>query len=461
MGESMLTVFFAFLLSLVVVKLLLPSFNTISSRQFAFSSLFNPVFVLPSIIILMTIGFFASLYPALVLSGFRPVRVLKGNFKTDSTAAWLRKSLIVVQFIISVGLIASTIVIHNQLSFIQHKKLGYDREHVLVLKNDKFIQEKLATVKSELLSDPRVIGITTCSQTPVFIPGKFSLSFGNRQMNITAVRTDMDFIKTMGLELKSGNDFNRFEEEAAFAETDTIERSLIINEAAAGYFGWDNQTAVGKPLLFQGTKSKVIGVVGNFHFSSMHEPIHPFVIFLSSYTRNMLVKLSGNQVSQTIERIKTKWNQLAPHRPFEYEFLDDQFNKLYEAETRTGNIFYAFALLAIGLASLGLLGLSTFTAFQRTREIGIRRVLGASVTGIVTLLSKEFLKLVGIAAFIALPFSWWVMNKWLQDFAYRTSIGWQVFLLTAAIAICIAIITVSFQAIRAALANPVKSLRTE
>jgi putative ABC transport system permease protein len=280
-------------------------------------------------------------------------------------------------------------------------------------------------------------------------------------MNITAVRTDMDFIKTMGLELKSGNDFNRFEEEAAFAETDTIERSLIINEAAAGYFGWDNQTAVGKPLLFQGTKSKVIGVVGNFHFSSMHEPIHPFVIFLSSYTRNMLVKLSGNQVSQTIERIKTKWNQLAPHRPFEYEFLDDQFNKLYEAETRTGNIFYAFALLAIGLASLGLLGLSTFTAFQRTREIGIRRVLGASVTGIVTLLSKEFLKLVGIAAFIALPFSWWVMNKWLQDFAYRTSIGWQVFLLTAAIAICIAIITVSFQAIRAALANPVKSLRTE
>jgi putative ABC transport system permease protein len=461
MGESILTVLLALLVSLLIVKLLLPSFNTIAARQFEFSSLFAPILLLPLVIILIVIGFFGSLYPALILSGFRPVRVLKGNFKTDISAVWLRKSLIVVQFIISVGLIASTIVIHNQLSFIQHKKLGYDRNHVLVLRSDRIIQGKMNTIKSELLSNPNVRGVTICSQTPVFIPGKYSLTFGDRQMNITAVRADMDFIKTMGLELKSGSDFTRFEEEAAFAETDTIERSLIINEAAVAYFGWNNQSAVGKPLLFQGAKSKVIGVVGNFHFSSMREPIQPFVIFLSNYSRNVLVKLSGNQLPQTLEFIKAKWRLLAPHRPFEYEFLDDQFNKLYEAETRTGKIFYSFALLAIALASLGLLGLSTFTAFQRTKEIGIRRVLGASVTGIVALLSKDFLKLVGIAAVIALPFAWWAMNKWLQDFAYRTKLGWDVFLLTAAIALFIAFITVSFQAIRAAIANPVKSLRTE
>ena len=461
MGESILTVLLALLVSLLIVKLLLPSFNTIAARQFEFSSLFAPILLLPLVIILIVIGFFGSLYPALILSGFRPVRVLKGNFKTDISAVWLRKSLIVVQFIISVGLIASTIVIHNQLSFIQHKKLGYDRDHVLVLRSDRIIQGKMNTIKSELLSNPNVRGVTICSQTPVFIPGKYSLTFGDRQMNITAVRADMDFIKTMGLELKSGSDFTRFEEEAAFAETDTIERSLIINEAAVAYFGWNNQSAVGKPLLFQGAKSKVIGVVGNFHFSSMREPIQPFVIFLSNYSRNVLVKLSGNQLPQTLEFIRAKWRVLAPHRPFEYEFLDDQFNKLYEAETRTGKIFYAFALLAIALASLGLLGLSTFTAFQRTKEIGIRRVLGASVTGIVALLSKDFLKLVGIAAVIALPFAWWAMNRWLQDFAYRTKLGWDVFLLTAAIALFIAFITVSFQAVRAAVSNPVNSLRSE
>jgi putative ABC transport system permease protein len=316
-------------------------------------------------------------------------------------------------------------------------------------------------VKSEFLSNSNVLGVTTCSQTPVFVPGKFNLSFGDRQMNITAVRVDKDFIKTMGLALKSGTDFTKFDEEAAFAETDTLARPLIINEAAVRYFGWTNETAIGKSLSFQGRNSQVRGVVGDFHFSSMHEAITPFVIFLDSFTRHILVKLSGNQLIQTMEFIKTKWHQVAPHRPFEYQFLDEQFNKLYEAETRTGKIFYAFALFAIALASLGLLGLSTFTAFQRTKEIGIRRVLGASITGIVTLLSKDFLKLVGIASVISLPFAWWLMNRWLQDFAYRTEIGWEVFLLTAAIAFCVALVTVSFQAIRAAIANPVKSLRTE
>ena len=265
----------------------------------------------------------------------------------------------------------------------------------------------------------------------------------------------------MGMNIKSGSDFTKAEEEAAFAVTDTIQRPVIINEAAVSSFGWTNDNAVGKMISFQGRNSIVKGVVGDFHYTSMHEAIGPFIIFLSNYTSKILVKLSDRELPRTLRYIEKKWSEMAPHLPFEYEFLDDQFSKLYSAETRTGKIFYAFALLAIGLACLGLLGLITFTTHQRTKEIGIRKVLGASVSGIVRLLSKEFLKLVIIASVIAFPLAWWLMNYWLQDFAYRINISWWIFFAAGTLAVLIALATISFQAIKAAVANPVKSLRTE
>jgi putative ABC transport system permease protein len=433
----------------------------IAGKQLKLDFLLNPACLMALGVILFVIGFLGSIYPALVLSGFQPIKVLKGNNMINSSGIGLRKSLFVIQFFISVGLIISTLVIQGQLSFIQNIKLGYNNDHVLVLRSDEKVVKKMNTIKTELLSNSDILGVTTCNQTPTFIPGKYNLTMNDKEIIIGGVRVDKDFTRTMGMNIKSGSDFTKAEEQSAFAHTDTIQRPLIINEAAVHSFGWTNENAIGKTFKFQGRNSIVKAVVADFHFASMHETINPIIIFLSNNTSKILVRTSANEVPRTLSYIRNKWSELAPHLPFEYEFLDDQFNKLYTAETRTGKIFYSFALLAISLACLGLLGLVTFTVYQRTREIGIRKVLGASIPGLIVMLSKDFLKLVVIAIVIASPVAWWVMNKWLQDFAYRINIGWWTFLVAAIAALLIALITISFQAIKAAITNPVKSLRTE
>jgi putative ABC transport system permease protein len=459
MSESILNVLLALLISLLLVKLFLPTFNLLAAKQLSLASVFQPVVTITLLTILLAISLLGGVYPALVLSGFNPVKVLKGNFKTSTSGIWLRKSLIVVQFIISVGLIVSTIIIQSQLSFIQNKKLGYNKDQIVVLPLDKFMQAKLSTFKTEFLSIRNIQSVTTCNQTPAYIPGKYSLSLDHREMIITAVRTDKDFIKTLQLKLISGSDFTDVDQKNI--DSENIRRPLILNESALRLLGWKPDQAVGKFIQFQGTACIIKGVVNDFHFSSMHEAIGPFVIFLSNNTHNLLVKLSGNNIPKTLQFMNEKWNVLAPHRPFEYEFLNDEFNKLYSTETKTGELFYVFALLAIGLACLGLFGLVAFSAQQRTKEIGIRKVLGANIAGIVGLLSKEFLQLVLIASLIAFPVAWWAMNRWLQDFAYRINIQWWMFAVAGIAAILIALITVSFRVIKAAVANPVKSLRTE
>jgi putative ABC transport system permease protein len=404
-------------------------------------------------------GFIGGMYPALVLSGFNPIKTLKGNYKTGTSGVWLRKSLIVVQFVISVGLIVSTLIIHGQLTFIQNKKLGYNKDHIVMLPTDNFIRDKMHAMKSELLSNRNITSITTVNQSPVFIPGKYNMGLKGRNMIVTAVRTDKDFVKTMQLQLTNGTDFSLADQQ--LSDSEEIQQPLIINEAAVKLLGWTSEQAIGQPISFQGRNCFIKGVVKDFHFSSMHDAISPFVIFLSTYARNIAVKLTGNDLPGTLNFIKHKWSVFAPHRPFEYEFLDEQFDKLYSSETRTGKLFYIFAVLAIALACLGLLGLSTFTAQQRTKEIGIRKVLGASVPRIVALLSREFVKLVAIASLIAFPLAGYAMHQWLQDFNYRITISTWVFILAGAAALIIALVTIGIQVIKAALANPVKSLRTE
>ena len=458
-GESLLIAVAAVCIAILLVKFLLPVFNLLADRQLSFNTLFGPLPVLTLFLLLIILGLFGGFYPAMVLSRFNPVKVLKGNFKSGNSGARLRKTLIVTQFAISVGLIVCTLVIHGQLDYIQHKKLGYDKDHVIIMEYDRFVQDKINTVKSEFLSNPGIKGVTTANQSPAFVPGKYGLKLDGKDMIVTALRTDKDFVKTLGLQLNQGMDFTITDEN--LSDSPGVARPIIINETGARSLGWTAETAIGKSLEFQGKNSIIKGVVNDFHFTSMHSPVSPFVIFIGSYKNKLIVKLSGSHLSQTLAFLKEKWKTLAPHRPFDYEFLDNQFEKLYSTETRTGELFYSFALLAIGLACLGLLGLAAFTAQQRTREIGIRKTLGASVAGIMILLSKDFIKLVAIAALIAFPAAGWAMNQWLQGFTYRINIGAWIFIAAAVVTLLVALLTISVQVIRAAVANPVKSLRSE
>jgi len=460
-GESIVIVFISLLIALIAVDLLLPTFNAIAGKQITLNLFFSPWPILTLLGLLLAIGFLGTLYPSMVLSGFKPVKVLKGNFSTGATGTGLRKSLVVLQFVISVSLIASTLIIERQLSFIQNRKLGYDKDHVVVLQSHPSVQGKMKTIKEFFQKNPEVLAVTTCNQTPVFIPGKYNLVVNNEEFLVTAVRADKDFVKTMRLNLQAGDDFTEVEEEAAFAATDTVQRPIMLNETAVRSFGWTVDEAVGKTLTFQGRTSVVKAVVSDFHFSSMHEPIGPFVIFLARHTSKILIRISGQQLPETLDYLREQWTTLAPHLTFDYEFLDDQFDKLYSAETRTGKVFYAFAALGTLLASLGLFGLITFMAKHRTKEIGIRKVLGASVSSVVLLLSRDLLTLIAIATGIGLPVAWWFMDQWLQNFAYRTHIDLGIFVMSAGASIVTACIILSFQAAKAAMANPVDSLRNE
>jgi putative ABC transport system permease protein len=460
-SESMIIVFVALVTGVLLANLLLPAFNEIASKQLSLGILLTPI---PSLILLATllsVGFLGSLYPSIVLSHFKPVDTLKGKFNTSASGTGLRKSLIVLQFVISVALIVSTLVVNDQLAFIQGKNLGYDKDRVVVLQGDVTLRDKMELIKTELQRNPEVVAVTTCNQTPVFVPGKYNLSLDGDDMLVTAIRVDRDFIKTMGLTIQHGTDFTEQDQSAAFSDTDTIQRPVILNEKAVRSFGWTPGDAVGKTLTFQGRNSIVKAVVSDFHFSSMHEPIGPIVIFLSNRASKILVKITGADIPQTLRFMKEKWATLAPHLTFDYEFLDDQFNTLYAAETRAGKLLYRFALLGILLASLGLLGLIMFTVRQRKKEIGIRKVLGASIASIVQLLSVELLRPVCTALLIAFPIAWWLMQLWLQGFAYHTTIGWETFAAAGILSGAIAFFALTFHALKAATANPVDALRNE
>lgn len=465
--ESILLTTFALLLAITFVKIVLPVFNNLAGKKLSLQLTANP-WLLPGLLLFgLLVGVMAGSYPAFFLSSFKPVAVLKGwgapgkFISTGRKSIGLRSGLVVFQFFVSVTLMVGTTVVYRQLRYIQNKELGYNKDQVLVLQETYWLGKNEEAFRRQLLQDPRVVNVSTSGYLPAG-PTNNNNFFVYAEDNASQVKTlrydvDYQYIPTLGMQLVAGRNFSKdFATDAA---------GVILNETAAKAFGWGNN-ALGHTITNannQGEKVtyRIIGVVKDFHFKSLHERISPLVMVLGNNSGTVIVKVKTQDIADLLKRMKKQWGDFTADVPFSYSFLDDRFNDTYQSEQKIGRILALFAGLTIFVACLGLFGLATFTAEQRTKEIGIRKVLGATVTNIVGLLSKDFLKLVLIANLIAWPLAWWVMNQWLQDFAYRIEIDWWVFALAGVSALLIALFTVSFQAIKAAVANPVKSLRME
>jgi len=462
-SESFIVAIIALILSIGVAVIVLPAFNKLADRELGITELFSYSLVSFFLVVIFCISFLAGSYPAIVFSRFQPIKVLKGAFKNTNSGLWLRKSLIVFQFVISVFLIVTTFIIQNQLHYIQTKDLGFNRDHLLILPFDSKINDKLNLVKTEFKSNPNVLFVSKTVNDPSQIVGGYSMRRTDMpegtQIMVTANPVDQEFIPASGIKIIAGENFS--EQDIVDGTKDSLSvYHYILNESAAKELGWTPEEAIGKKMILNGP-GIVKAVVKNFNFSSLRNPVKPLVLFNGDWANMLLVKISGNNMPGTISFLENKWKDLAPHRPFEYRFVDEDFDKLYSSELRLGKVLNIFTIIAILLACLGLFGLSAYAIQQRTKEIGIRKVLGASMSSVVTLLSKDFVWLVMLSMLIAFPIAGWLMHKWLQDFVYRISMKWWMFAVAGIAALLITIFTISFQAVRAAFSNPVKSLRTE
>jgi len=458
--ESVLLTFIALLIAYVMVQLALPVFNDLSGKNLSIGFRIQPLILFVALGLL--VGILAGIYPAFFLSSFKPIAVLKGRLSVSTKSTSLRSGLVVFQFFISVSLMIGTMVVYQQMKFIQNKKLGYNKEQLLVIPNSWALGDKEKIFKEQLLKDSRVTNITISGYKPAG-PTNSNNSMAypegkeNQIMKTLQYHVDEQYIPTMGMEMAAGRNFS-----SAF-KTDST--AVIINEAAEKAFGFSGKAPGQHITWVNGSKGdkmnyQVIGVVKNFHFRSLHETITPLVMILQPEW-GLIIKTKTADIAGLLSTMKQQWNQYTNEEPFEYAFMDELYNETYTAEKKTGTILNIFAILTILVACLGLFGLATFTAGQRTREIGIRKVLGATASQVTNMLTKEFIKLVAIACLLSFPLAWWAMHKWLQDFAYRIQISWWVFVLAAVSALLIALLTISFQSIRAALMNPVKSLKVE
>lgn len=461
--ESVLIAFLALLFAIAIVALMLPVFNSLAERSLTLNFSDHLRFVGILVGLTLTVGLLSGLYPASVLSSFKPVAVLKGTFQNTGSGSSLRKILVTLQFVISIALIASTLLVYQQLKFVENKKLGFDKEKVIVATlQGNSDAEKMQTLKTAIAGTSGVVSVSAASTIPnVQIPvnlihNENAATNQNRSMQMLFV--DHDFVKTLQMKLSAGRDFS------ATYGTDATE-AFILNQEAVKQLGWQTaNNAIGKSFqwVLPDTvlkNGKIVGVVEDFNITPLKTAVQPLVMhILPRRFQYLYIRVNSNA---TLSAIEKQFKQINPKQPFEYVFLDDVIQNMYASEIKLGKIFGYFSGLAILIACMGIFGLSIYSAQQRIKEIGIRKVLGASTISIVRELAKEFLKPVVIAACIAAPIAWYGINKWLQDFAYRISIEWWVFLVAAIVAIAIALLTISFQSIKAAIANPVKSLRTE
>ncbi len=461
--ESVLTSLIALILALIFIRILLPAFRQLVGKPWLqISYIQNPLGLLTIVILVVLIGVTAGLYPSFFLSSFKPAAVLGGKFSQGLRSSILRNGLVVFQFSLSIILLVGTLIVQKQMAFVQSQNLGFDRDQVVVIETFGELDQKLSTLKETLLRNPSVVTVSASSS----VPGTSFTNIGSRFEGTESWRgtnlfiTDQDFLDVIQLEMVEGRFFSK--------EIPTDGQAMILNESRARELGVDD--LLNKRIeMWVGDRNEwfhIIGIVKDFHYESFHEPVKPLEMVLLHGTCQwpesfVSVRIHTSNVRETMAHIRKTWQEIMPGTPFEFSFLDKIYNDQYRNEERTGRIFTIFTLFALFVACLGLLGLASFAAEQRTKEIGIRKILGASVPGIILMMSREFIRWVLLANIIAWPIAYYTMHRWLQSFAYRSDMGWLVFILSGLIAMAIALLAVSFQAIKAATANPADSLRYE
>jgi putative ABC transport system permease protein len=463
LAESFMLNFIALTIAFFAAYLLTPSFNRFIGREIVMGFTLPWTYLTEFLVLFLAGSFFSGIYPAFILSGYQPVKVLKGNFKNTSSGIKLRKALITGQFITSVVLVAGTIIVYQQVSFMRGQKLGANINQTLVIKGaaslrDTVYSKVFQPFKQDALNITNVKNVTASSnvmgQEIYWTRGVKRLAANSTEVTLYNLGVDYDFIPSFGIEIKAGRNFSK-----DFA---TDKKTALLNEDAAKLLGFkDAKSAINQKIWPYDTLT-IIGVVANFHQEGLKKSVQPMIVLLRPNSRDYYsVKVGTNNISATVADIKNVWDRYFPSDPFNYSFLDESFNRQYKSDELFGSIFTMFALLAILIACFGLAGLSAYNILQRRKEIGIRKVIGASVQQLLALLVTDFLRLGIIAFFISIPITWLLMNQWLQDFAYRIHISWLVFAVAGFVITLIVLATISFQAIKAATANPIKSLRTE
>ena len=459
--ESVMLTVIAVLISMVLVAFMLPLFNYVAGKEIAFNFLLQPNILLGLLAIVLFVGIAGGSYPAFYLSGFNPVQVLKGKIASSGGNSVLRKTLVVIQFAISITMVISTWVVYDQLQFLRKQDLGFDKEHVLSLEMpDQEMRDAYSALRNQLLENPNVQMVSTANTKPGNGIGKNLMDVetddGMVERGIDLYQADYDYIPTMGMTIVDGRNFSR-----DYA-TDTM--AVIVNEAMVKRMGWTDP--IGKKFKATGDTTglrafHVVGVIKDYNQLSLYNPIESLAIFFRPKNYFLHIKIDGSNIPETVSYIEQTWKEVNQNKPFSYVFLDQDFDSQYKADEKRGQIFTWFSGLTILIACLGLLGLASYTTEQRTKEIGIRKVIGASVTNVVMLLYKDFFMLVGIAIVLAFPVAYYFMDRWLQTFAYQTDIKVMTFVLSALLTLLITLLAVGFHTVKAAMANPVKALQSE
>jgi putative ABC transport system permease protein len=459
LGESILLSSIALIFAIVLVELFLPAFNNLSEKELTLSVSGNISIILALFLITIITGLISGSYPAFFLSSFKPITTLKGSTKRARRSFSLRKILILFQFAITIILLIGTISVYRQLNYVRNRKLGYEKEHIIYMPLRGELSQKYESMKNDMLKNVDVLNVSIASALPTgsTLSTSGSLDWEGKspddEILINVVSVDHDYIDTFKLQIIMGRNFSK-----KFSTDSSA--GFVLNEAAIKAMGIESP--IGKQFSLWDTKGTIIGVVKDYHFDSLHKEIEPLILaILPDLYSDICIKIKSDNISNTIRELNSIWEKYVPEYPFEYHFLDESLDNLYRVEERIGISFKYFTVIAIIVSCLGLFGLASFTTEQRTKEIGIRKILGATVPNIILLFTQEFIKWVLIANIIAWPIAYYLMNRWLQNFAYRTNIGLSTFIFSAALALFIALVTVSYQSIKAALANPIEALRYE